>query len=129
MNKVTIKIGASGERGVSYKHNIPRYNVPHVARITLNIAPLFPQLGRRESYPGHPDTFPFATERGNAGKMAHRDSREDYENLCGVIQRWNERRVELFRISLPNEVVDPFEFGLACCSHVGGIGAIRFVYK
>ena len=49
--------------------------------------------------------------------MASRDSREDYDNLCEVIQRWNERRVELFRISMPNEVDALFQFGLAClCS-------------
>ena len=35
---------------------------------------------------------------------AKRVSREEYEHLCRMIQRWNENRVELFEISKPNEV-------------------------
>ena len=35
---------------------------------------------------------------------AKRVSREEYEHLCRMIQRWNENRVELFGISKPNEV-------------------------
>lgn len=31
-------------------------------------------------------------------------SREEYEQLCRMIQRWNENRVEIFEISMPNEV-------------------------
>ena len=37
---------------------------------------------------------------------AKRVSREEYEHLCRMIQRWNENRVELFEISKPNEVSD-----------------------
>ena len=36
--------------------------------------------------------------------MARKASKEEYEHLCRVIQRWNEHRVELFEISMPNEV-------------------------
>ena len=46
------------------------------------------------------------------GKVARRDSREDYEQLVSVIRCWNERRVELFRITMPSEVsqlsLDPY---------------------
>ena len=35
---------------------------------------------------------------------AKRFSREEYDHLCRMIQRWNENRVELFEISKPNEV-------------------------
>jgi len=33
--------------------------------------------------------------------MAKRVSREEFEHLCRMIQRWNENRLELFEISLP----------------------------
>ena len=36
--------------------------------------------------------------------MARRVSKEEYEHLCRVIQRWNEHRLELFEITLPNQV-------------------------
>lgn len=35
---------------------------------------------------------------------AKRVSREAFEDLCRLIQHWNENRLELFEISLPNEV-------------------------
>ncbi len=36
---------------------------------------------------------------------AKRVSREAYEDLCRLIQHWNENRLELFEISVPNEVL------------------------
>ena len=36
--------------------------------------------------------------------MARRVAREEYEHLCRMIKKWNENRLELFEITLPNEV-------------------------
>ena len=36
--------------------------------------------------------------------MTRRENRDEYDRLCRLIQRWNDKRVELFEISLPNEV-------------------------
>ena len=33
--------------------------------------------------------------------MAKRVSREEFEHLCRMIQRWNENRLELFEITMP----------------------------
>ncbi len=43
---------------------------------------------------------------------AKRVSREAFEDLCRLIQYWNENRLELFEISLPNEVLDSSGQGL-----------------
>ncbi len=32
--------------------------------------------------------------------------RQDYETLCGIINQWNDNRLDLFALSLPNEVSD-----------------------
>ena len=36
--------------------------------------------------------------------MARRVAREEYDHLCWMIKKWNENRLELFEITLPNEV-------------------------
>ena len=36
--------------------------------------------------------------------MARRVAREEYEQLCWMIKKWNENRLELFEITMPNEV-------------------------
>ena len=40
--------------------------------------------------------------------MAKRVSREEFEHLCRMIQRWNENRLELFEITLPTYEVGLF---------------------
>ena len=36
--------------------------------------------------------------------MARRVAREEYEQLCWMIKKWNHNRLELFEITMPNEV-------------------------
>ena len=36
--------------------------------------------------------------------MARRVAREEYEHLCWMIKKWNRDRLELFEITMPNEV-------------------------
>ena len=36
--------------------------------------------------------------------MARRVAREEYERLCWMIKKWNHNRLELFEITIPNEV-------------------------
>lgn len=36
--------------------------------------------------------------------MSRVNSRDEFDRLCRMISRWNDKRVELFEISMPNEV-------------------------
>jgi len=40
--------------------------------------------------------------------MAKRVSREEFEHLCRMIQRWNENRLELFEITMPSYEVSVY---------------------
>lgn len=48
--------------------------------------------------------------------MAKRVSREEFEHLCRMIQRWNENRLELFEITMPAYEVSVYlDMIIDCC--------------
>jgi hypothetical protein len=55
--------------------------------------------GQIMGYPGHPGGQALMSDYVESA-----EKRKDYETLCHIINQWNANRLDLFALSLPNEV-------------------------
>ena len=65
-----------------------------------------------------PNGMGYAPQMSDDVEIAQK--RKDYETLCHIINQWNANRLDLFALSLPNEVGFMICFGKKCIIGAGG---------